>query len=169
MIDWTEERIARLKMLWAAGLSCSAIAADLGKKEFSRNAVIGKVHRLGLPGRVSPNIAQPKLRSSPAPARKIPRARIAPIYPMRPPPPAPALPSGPRPHSRYEVTLLERRDNQCAFIVGAIAGPATLMCGTPKAYSDDKCAYCETHARLAFTAAAVGRLIQSPPPTALAS
>lgn len=166
MIDWTEERIARLKMLWAAGLSCSAIAADLGKKEFSRNAVIGKVHRLGLPGRLSPKQARPKPS---APSRNSPRARVPRTYPVRPPPAPPAPVAGPRPHSRYEVTLLARRDNQCAFIVGAIAGPATLMCGTPKAYSDDKCAYCETHARLAFTAAAVGRLIQSPPPTALAS
>ena len=49
---WTDERVARLTKLWAEGLSASQIATDLG--EVSRNAVIGKVHRLGLSGRVKP-------------------------------------------------------------------------------------------------------------------
>ena len=49
---WTDERVARLSKLWAEGLSASQIAADLG--EVSRNAVIGKVHRLGLSGRAKP-------------------------------------------------------------------------------------------------------------------
>lgn len=49
---WTDERVARLSKLWAEGLSASQIAADLG--DVSRNAVIGKVHRLGLSGRVKP-------------------------------------------------------------------------------------------------------------------
>ena len=46
---WTDERVERLKRLWAEGLSASQIAAQLGG--VSRNAVIGKVHRLNLPGR----------------------------------------------------------------------------------------------------------------------
>lgn len=49
---WTDERVARLSKLWADGLSASQIAADLGG--VTRNAVIGKVHRLGLSGRVKP-------------------------------------------------------------------------------------------------------------------
>jgi GcrA cell cycle regulator len=48
-MNWTDERVERLKRLWAEGLSASQIAAQLGG--VSRNAVIGKVHRLNLPGR----------------------------------------------------------------------------------------------------------------------
>jgi GcrA cell cycle regulator len=47
--NWTQERIWALKQLWADGLSASQIAAKLGL--VSRNAVIGKIHRLGLAGR----------------------------------------------------------------------------------------------------------------------
>lgn len=48
-MSWTDERVERLTKLWAEGLSASQIAAELGG--VSRNAVIGKVHRLNLPGR----------------------------------------------------------------------------------------------------------------------
>ncbi len=48
-MSWTDERVERLKKLWNEGLSASQIAADLGG--VTRNAVIGKVHRLGLSGR----------------------------------------------------------------------------------------------------------------------
>ena len=48
-MSWTDERVARLSKLWAEGLSASQIATDLGG--VTRNAVIGKVHRLGLSGR----------------------------------------------------------------------------------------------------------------------
>ncbi|MBL0371495.1 GcrA family cell cycle regulator [Rhizobium sp. KVB221] len=48
-MNWTDDRVERLKKLWSEGLSASQIAAQLGG--VSRNAVIGKVHRLSLPGR----------------------------------------------------------------------------------------------------------------------
>src|ERR1044072_4071186 len=48
-MPWTEERVELLKKLWQDGLSASQIAAELGG--VTRNAVIGKVHRLGLSGR----------------------------------------------------------------------------------------------------------------------
>src|ERR1700733_13776414 len=48
-MSWTDERGELLKKLWADGLSASQIAAELGG--ITRNAVIGKVHRLGLSGR----------------------------------------------------------------------------------------------------------------------
>jgi GcrA cell cycle regulator len=49
---WTEERISSLRTLWNEGRSASEIASCLG--QVTRNAVIGKVHRLGLDGRPSP-------------------------------------------------------------------------------------------------------------------
>lgn len=55
---WTDDRIEKLKSLWAEGLSASQIASALG--EVTRNAVIGKIHRLGLSGRVKG--AQPPAR-----------------------------------------------------------------------------------------------------------
>jgi GcrA cell cycle regulator len=51
-MSWTEERIERLKSMWAEGATASQIADDLGG--VSRNAVIGKAHRLGLEARPSP-------------------------------------------------------------------------------------------------------------------
>jgi len=51
-MSWTEERIERLKKMWAQGSTASQIAEDLGG--VSRNAVIGKAHRLGLEQRPSP-------------------------------------------------------------------------------------------------------------------
>src|SRR4051794_14808781 len=63
-MGWTEERVAILKKLWLEGLSASQIAKQLGG--VTRNAVIGKVHRLGLSGRATPS-------SPPRPVFKTPR------------------------------------------------------------------------------------------------
>src|SRR5262245_26122833 len=51
-MSWTEERIERLKKMWHEGATASQIADELGG--VSRNAVIGKAHRLGLEQRPSP-------------------------------------------------------------------------------------------------------------------
>lgn len=68
-MEWTEERVATLKKLWEDGRSASQIAEMLG--DVTRNAVIGKAHRIGLKGRPSPirrqQVAQPK---RPQPAAK---------------------------------------------------------------------------------------------------
>ena len=71
-MGWTDERVEQLKRLWNQGLSASQIAAELGQG-VTRNAVIGKVHRLGLSGRAK------------APASSAPRVRKttrAPSHPM---------------------------------------------------------------------------------------
>jgi GcrA cell cycle regulator len=52
IMSWTDERIDRLKELWTHGMTASQIADELGG--VSRNAVIGKAHRLGLQSRPSP-------------------------------------------------------------------------------------------------------------------
>ena len=53
---WTNERVEELKNLWSEGLSASQIAKRLG--DVTRNAVIGKVHRLGLEARIKPTLVQ---------------------------------------------------------------------------------------------------------------
>src|ERR1700710_339430 len=61
-MGWTDERVELLKKLWLEGLSASQIAGILGEGE-TRNAVIGKVHRLKLSGRAKPASATPRART----------------------------------------------------------------------------------------------------------
>ena len=116
---WTDERIALLKQYWEEGRSASQIAEMLGES-LSRNAVIGKAHRLGLAARPSPlktgraesDPPAPPERSAPRPPRPAavstpsapadppagppaavaaePAAPVATAAPVPPPPPAPA-------------------------------------------------------------------------------
>ncbi len=67
---WTEDRVEILSKLWAEGLSASQIAKQLGG--VTRNAVIGKVHRLGLSGRAKPSRPKPaaKAKTTASAARK---------------------------------------------------------------------------------------------------
>ena len=67
-MSWTDDRVEQLKKLWADGLSASQIASKLG--EVTRNAVIGKVHRLGLAGRATTSrvrTARPQIQYCPLP------------------------------------------------------------------------------------------------------
>src|SRR5829696_300457 len=82
-MSWTEERIDRLKKMWQDGSTASQIADELGG--VSRNAVIGKAHRLGLDARPSPvkpgEEKEKKAAASPAAkptARAEPGPRAAP-------------------------------------------------------------------------------------------
>jgi GcrA cell cycle regulator len=56
-MSWTDERVEQLKKMWSEGQSASQIAKELGG--VTRNAVIGKVHRLGLSNRVGPATTKP--------------------------------------------------------------------------------------------------------------
>ena len=56
-MSWTDERVEALKKMWGDGKSASQIAKELGG--VTRNAVIGKVHRLGLSNRTTSTKAQP--------------------------------------------------------------------------------------------------------------
>jgi GcrA cell cycle regulator len=74
-MSWTDERVELLKKLWNDGLSASQIAGELGA--VTRNAVIGKVHRLGLSGRAkTATPAQQRPRKQAAPAAARPAARM---------------------------------------------------------------------------------------------
>jgi len=111
---WTDERIERLKELWSKGMTASQIADELGG--VSRNAVIGKAHRLGLqsrPSPVKPNEPAPKAKPKAAepaaekPVREAPAPKPAPrpvtteaARPEPQPSPAPAAASEPQPQIR---------------------------------------------------------------------
>ena len=67
-MSWTDERIATLKKMWEGGATASQIAEELGG--VSRNAVIGKAHRLGLKSRPSPVKANEKKKAVKKPPAK---------------------------------------------------------------------------------------------------
>ncbi|TMJ35628.1 MAG: hypothetical protein E6G89_18230 [Alphaproteobacteria bacterium] len=68
-MSWTDERVELLKRLWTEGLSASQIAGRLGNG-VTRNAVIGKVHRLNLSGRApQPRSSVPRPRRAREPSR----------------------------------------------------------------------------------------------------
>jgi len=85
-MSWTEERTATLKRLWEGGATATEIAKELG--DVSRNAVIGKAHRLGLKSRPSPVKAAEKKKAAPKP-KPAPKKKAAPA-PAPSPAPAPA-------------------------------------------------------------------------------
>lgn len=92
-MSWTDERIATLKKMWEGGSTASQIADELGG--VSRNAVIGKAHRLGLKARPSPVKPNEKKDSPAAPQAEKPAAKpaarkpVAAARPAAPPPPQP--------------------------------------------------------------------------------
>ena len=63
---WTEEKIKKLKKMWASGKATAEIAKNLG---MSKNSIIGKVHRLNLATRPSPIKSEVKPKKKPAPKK----------------------------------------------------------------------------------------------------
>ncbi|MCP9222585.1 GcrA cell cycle regulator [Erythrobacter sp. LQ02-29] len=92
-MSWTDERTATLKKMWEDGATASQIAEKLGG--VSRNAVIGKAHRMGLKARPSPVKANEK----PAPKKPTPAAPAPKPAPKAAPAPAPAPTPAPAPIS----------------------------------------------------------------------
>ena len=101
-MSWTEDRIERLKKMWHEGATASQIADELGG--VSRNAVIGKAHRLGLeqrPSPVKPGEEKEVRKTTPAaaaPAPKAPKAEATRTAAPSPAAAAPATPHSPAPH-----------------------------------------------------------------------
>ncbi|MBB3924320.1 GcrA cell cycle regulator [Sphingobium jiangsuense] len=97
-MSWTDERIDQLKAMWEKGMTASQIAEELGG--VSRNAVIGKAHRLGLQSRPSPVKSNDAPRKKPVAAKKPAAAPAAKEKPGQPAPspaaaPAPRAPAAP--------------------------------------------------------------------------
>jgi GcrA cell cycle regulator len=90
-MEWNEETIARLRALWAEGLS----TAEIGRRmAISKNAVVGKAHRLNLPARPSPirretvgdaprqATVRPVRAAGPMPRSTLPQPAAAPLAPV---------------------------------------------------------------------------------------
>jgi GcrA cell cycle regulator len=136
-MSWTDERIERLKNMWSQGATASQIADELGG--VSRNAVIGKAHRLGLDARPSPvkpgeekekkaqdpavaPAAKPAPKASakpqPVPTPPPPPPTASPIDRMAAPPEVPAAPAAaaPQPSRATETTVQYRSVGPGGFI-----------------------------------------------------
>ncbi len=120
---WTEKRIKALKKFWEKGLTASQIAAELG--DVTRNAVIGKAHRLGLSGRPSPL----KNNVKPAPAAK----------------PAPKKQEDESPQE--QITLLMLTDRMCKWPVGHPGDDDFHFCGGKSTPGQP---YCAQHSAMAY-------------------
>jgi len=142
---WTEERVEQLKKLWSEGLSAAQIANKMGG--VTRNAVIGKVHRLGLSGRATP--AKPQRGCSPKLERKTestaaPKETRKDVKPIIPEPEFTAplvLDTGDR------MTVSTIKNNMCKWPLGDPATDDFHFCGQPTLPGKSYCAY---HAHMAF-------------------
>jgi GcrA cell cycle regulator len=165
-MPWTEDRVETLKKLWADGLSASQIAAKLGMG-VTRNAVIGKVHRLNLAGRVTAPRNQAPRAARKAPGTGGPSIPRSPSAPSMPTAGATALKSyaqtqasprlaplpEPKPLRLVEsskdgrITILHLSDKTCKWPIGDPTHDDFCFCGHgPR----DGSPYCEYHARMAY-------------------
>jgi GcrA cell cycle regulator len=164
-LPWTDERVELLKKLWADGLSASQIAARMGG--VTRNAVIGKVHRLGLSGRAKTSTppAQPRPKkparapSHPLTHRPAPHGNAA-LAAHRHEEPAPE----PESHVALDedvvipmserVTIMELRESMCRWPMGDPTTPEFRFCGGK---ATPGLPYCPHHCRIAYQPAAERR------------
>lgn len=151
---WTDERVAELKQLWEQGHSASQIASILG--EVTRNAVIGKAHRLGLSSRPSPIKAgqpgaAPRSKKKAAPRRATARRRPAPATARA----KPERPTAPR-LSDAERRLLavqpqpapaNYRGPTCQWPIGDPGQDEFRFCGAPASQGRP---YCDAHCQIAY-------------------
>lgn len=157
---WTDERVDRLRKLWAEGLSASQIATEIGG--VSRNAVIGKVHRLGLAGRAKagPEAGVPKARK-PAQVDGAAQAAGGEEAAMvadgagaaqaagggdGAAPPAPRLEEVVVPLSE-RVTIMELRESMCRWPIGDPTSQEFRFCG---GRAITGLPYCSHHAQIAY-------------------
>lgn len=129
-MTWTEERVDELSKLWASGYSASAIGRMLG---VSKNAVVGKAHRMRLESRPSPirrDQRTPARRRVPMPGQSLP---LRPIIAPPPPPPPPRW------------TVQRKADGpSCLWPIGDPSESEFHFCGAQavegKPYCPDHCA-----------------------------
>ena len=153
-MQWTEERVERLKQLWAEGLSASRIAAELGG--ITRNAVIGKVHRLGLSGRAKTSTGgQPRQRRtrSEKPRRSATTATAGNTALKLDPREEPRPVREKAPVQELVIPISERAsiltlsETTCKWPIGDPGDPDFHFCGRR---ADVGIPYCAHHARIAY-------------------
>ena len=153
-MSWTDERVALLTKLWADGLSASQIAAELGG--ITRNAVIGKVHRLGLSGRAKSPSASPRPRKPRTSghmmrvSRPSIRGNTALAYDYAPEP-EPELIEIP---IEQRKNLLQLTEATCHWPVGDPGSPDFFFCGGD---ANEGSPYCNYHSRVAYQPASERR------------
>lgn len=130
---WTEERVDLLKKLWTEGLSASQIARTMG--DVTRNAVIGKVHRLGLSGRASSRPQRPRHVTMPKPLSK--------PVPIRPVILDEELTSA----ATAKNNVLNIAENMCKWPIGDPGSNEFRFCGKKSKAGSP---YCEGHACMAY-------------------
>ena len=145
---WTEDRVELLKKLWAEGLTASQIANQLG--EVTRNAVIGKAHRLGLSGRPSP-VKSDRTRAA-KPAK--PKAAAAPKPASPKPQPKPVIKEPEIIEEEFEESdpatrqsLLTVTDRMCKWPIGHPGETGFHFCGRKVQAG---LPYCQHHAAKAY-------------------
>ena len=163
-MSWTDERVELLKKLWSDGLSASQIAAELGG--ITRNAVIGKVHRLGLSGRAkssSSSSPRPRKARSSSHMLRIGRASIrgntalAHAYDLDLEP-EPELVDNVIPLGQRR-TILELTEETCRWPIGDPGGADFFFCGGQTVTGLPYCGY---HSRVAYQPAADRRRDRRP-------
>ncbi len=140
-MTWTDERVARLKKLWADGCSALQIASDLGG--VTRHAVIGKVHRLGLSGRAV--VSRMKPGRAAQQKRPQPRQVEPPSVPQKAPSKSAEFEELVIPISNRK-TLDTIEEHHCHWPIGDPGSRDFHFCGKTKIHGS----YCEFHARRAF-------------------
>ncbi len=140
-MGWTDERVESLKKLWLEGLSASQIAKQLGG--VTRNAVIGKVHRLGLSGRAAPSQPQRPVFRAP----RAPRPAMVGAAPRRTEPHAPAATPLYVREEPGSATVLTLGAHMCKWPIGDPASDEFTFCGRR---SREEGPYCNEHARVAY-------------------
>jgi GcrA cell cycle regulator len=157
-MSWTNERIELLQKLWLEGWSASRIAGEFACG-ITRNAVIGKVYRLGLSGRVNARLgngpASPLRQKAPRrPAHRPPdRPRIAgntalAFHPFAIEAPAPQTARDVVVPMSEPVTISELRESMCRWPIGDPAQPEFRFCGAKKLPGQGP--YCACHASIAY-------------------
>lgn len=160
-MSWTDERVELLRKLWTEGLSASQIAGELGG--VTRNAVIGKVHRLGLSGRAK---AQGSLGSAvrqkrpaarpasfPKPAKNGSRSGAVALQASPSQGRSAAIADIPKP-DLLMLDLLKLSETTCKWPSGDPQEDSFGFCGNP---SREGAPYCEYHCRIAYQPAAERR------------
>lgn len=156
---WSDDRVELLKKLWEQGLSASQIALQLGMG-VTRNAVIGKVHRLRLSGRATqPRSAipradrKPRAPSIPGRSPSMPTAGSNALKPYAQPASRPMPLPEPKPLRLIDnakdgrITILHLSERTCKWPIGDPMKEDFCFCGHgPREGSP----YCEYHARIAY-------------------